>query len=48
MNLLTKAGIFVVEVMFVAGWIGSVLVITLAGLEDVFTMFRRGKGEEEE
>lgn len=48
MNPMAKAGIRILEVMFVAGWVGSALVILLAGVEDLFTVFQRGKGEEEE
>ena len=47
MNPFARAGIRIIEVIFVAGWIGSVLVMALAGVEDLLTMFGRGKGEEE-
>ncbi len=47
MNPFAKAGIRILEVMFVAGWVGSALVILLAGVEDLFTVLQRGKGEEE-
>ncbi len=48
MNPIVRAGIRIIEVMFVAGWIGSALVMALAGVEDLLTMFRSGKGEEEQ
>ncbi len=47
MNPIARAGIRIIEVMFVAGWIGSALVMALAGVEDVLTLFRSGKEEEE-
>ena len=48
MNPLARAGIRIIEVMFVAGGIGSALVIILAGIEDLLTVFRRGTEEEEQ
>jgi hypothetical protein len=48
MNPIARVGIRIIEVMFVAGGIGSALVMALAGIEDILTLFRSGKEEEEE
>jgi hypothetical protein len=48
MNPIARAGICIIEVMFVAGGIGSALVIALAGIEDLLTVFGRGTEEEEQ
>jgi hypothetical protein len=40
MNLLFTVAVRALEVLFVAGAAGSLLVVILAGLEDLRTMFR--------
>jgi hypothetical protein len=39
MNALAVIGIRILEVMFAVGWIGSLLVVLLAGIEDLSTIF---------
>jgi len=41
MKLLITAGIRLLEFLFFAGWIGSLLVILLSGVEDVETVFSK-------
>jgi len=42
-DLLIKFGIRIVETMFVAGIIGSAIVIVWVGLEDLRTIFKPGE-----
>ena len=44
MNILVRIGIRIIEFLFFAGWIGSLLVILMAGVEDIETIFS-GKDE---
>jgi len=38
MGVLATAGLRVLEAMFVLGWIGSIVVLILTGIEDVETL----------
>lgn len=42
MDQVIAFGIRLLEGMFVIGWVGSVVVMLLAGLEDIETIFSRG------
>ncbi len=42
MNEVVKIAVRGLEILFFAGWAGSLLVLLLAGLEDVGTVFERG------
>jgi len=41
MNVLAIFGVRILEVMFVAGWIGTLIVLTLTGIEDVETLLEK-------
>lgn len=41
MDFLVTAGIRIIEFLFFAGWIGSVLVIVLSGIEDFETILSK-------
>ena len=43
MNVLLAAGIRVLEFLFFGGWIGSLLVIVLSGIEDMETIFDKNE-----
>jgi hypothetical protein len=45
-NPLIKAGVLIVEAMFIVGGIGSVVVLVWVGFEDFRTMFKPGEEEE--
>ena len=44
MEFLMATGIRILEFLFFAGWIGSLLVILLSGVEDVETIFSKDDG----
>ncbi len=41
MTLLATIGIRALEVMFAAGWFGTVIVLMLTGIEDVETLLEK-------
>jgi len=41
MDFLIATGIRILEFMFFAGWIGSILVILLSGIEDIETVLSK-------
>jgi len=41
MSLLATIGIRLLEVMFAAGWFGTVIVLMLTGIEDVETLLEK-------
>jgi len=41
MNVLAIIGIRTLEVMFAAGWFGTVIVLLLTGIEDVETLLEK-------
>jgi hypothetical protein len=41
-NVLVKAGVRLLEVLFFGGCIGSFIVVVVAGIEDFATVFERG------
>lgn len=45
MDFLAASGIRILEFLFFAGWIGSILVILMSGVEDVETILSRDKPE---
>ncbi|MGZ4789520.1 MAG: hypothetical protein ACXVZV_03100 [Terriglobales bacterium] len=44
MDFLIATGIRILEFLFFAGWIGSLLVILLTGIEDIETAFSNDDG----
>lgn len=46
MPSLLHAGIVTLEVLFFAGWIGSIVVVLISGVEDLKTIFTRDNGNE--
>jgi len=44
MDFLIATGIRVLEFLFFAGWIGSLVVILLSGVEDIETIVRKDDG----
>ncbi len=44
MYFLISTGIRLLEFLFFAGWIGSLIVILLSGVEDVETIFSKDSG----
>lgn len=47
MNPLVAIAVRILEVLFFAGWIGSAVVILLAGVEDVHTVVKGHEPEEQ-
>ncbi len=47
-SLLITIGIRILEFLFFAGWIGSLLVLLLAGYEDFRTVFDHEEQEQQE
>ena len=41
MNVLAILGIRILEVMFAAGWLGTLIVLMLTGIEDVETLLEK-------
>jgi hypothetical protein len=38
--------VFLLEALFIAGWIGSIFVVMISGVEDLKTIFSRDDGAE--
>ncbi len=43
MHKVLQAGMVFLEILFVAGWTGSVIVVLISGVEDLKTVFTKDK-----